>query len=67
MNSVEGINLKEDRGTIFLMSTSDDCDENITNKCHTFAKVSPIGIAEEGLPSTTNQPAIANEICYVVN
>lgn len=50
------------------MSTSDDCDENITSICHILAKVSPIVIAEEGLPSTKNKPAIANEIrCVVKN
>lgn len=68
MNSVEGINLKERTGTILLMSTSDDCDENITSKYHTLANVAPIVIAEEGLSSTKNKPAIANGIrCVMKN
>lgn len=65
---MKGINLKERAGTILLISTSDDCDENITNKCHTLANVTPIVIAEEGLSSTKNKPAIANGIrCVMKN
>ena len=68
VNSVEGINLKERAEAILSMSTSDDCDENITRKCHSLAIVTPIVIAEEGLSSTKNKSAIANEIrCVIKN